>query len=143
MLARWYLRFMALVAVAWGLVLVVEYVLVSYGLRLGWLRDYTAAQVDWLGSLPTWAHGAFAVWAVLTLVGGLCLAARVAASSWMLGVAMVAQLVLTAWAMLLAAPPVQTLTEASVWPFALLGAALGVLLWLFAWGERRRRGGLL
>ncbi|MBM2577033.1 hypothetical protein JQC91_12060 [Jannaschia sp. Os4] len=142
-MGRAHLYIMSLIAVVWGLVVMAEYVLVAYGLRIGWLADYPPAQIEWLTTLPGWAHGAFGVWATLALVGALCLAARVAAAAWMLGIAAIAQGALTVWALLLAAPPVQTLTDGPVTAIALLTLALSLLLWAYARGERRRAEGVL
>ena len=142
-MGRWHLTIMSLIAVAWGLVVMAEYVLVAYGLRIGWLASYPPEQVEWLTTMPAWAHGTFGVWALLALVGALCLAARVAAAAWMLGIAAVAQVVLTVWAIGLADPVVQSLSDGPVVAIALLTAALGVLIWAYARGERRRPEGVL
>ena len=137
-MGRWQFWVMGAIATVWGIVSLIEYVLVSYGLEWGWLAAYPEAQIVWLQSLPGWVHGIWGAHAVLALVGALCLLAHVRAAVWMLGLSWIAFVVLAVWAHLLAAPPIWTLTDAgTAVTVTLLLVALAGLIWLYARQEKR------
>jgi len=135
---RWHFWVMGAIATVWGILSLAEYVLVSYGLQLGWLDAYPERQVVWLSSLPAWVHGIWGAQAVLALVGALCLLAHVRAAVWMLGLSWLAVVVLAIWAHVGAAPPLWSIASGSisVW-ITLLLAMLSGLIWLYARGEKR------
>ena len=135
---RWQFWVMGAIATLWGVVSMIEYVLVSYGLEWGWLAHYPEAQVVWLSSLPAWVHGVWGAQAVLSLVGALCLLAHVRAAVWMLGLSWIAFTLTALWAHVFAAPPVWALTD--TWTavgVTLLLILLSMLIWLYARQERR------
>ncbi|WP_308915186.1 hypothetical protein [Jannaschia sp. LMIT008] len=135
---RWHFYIMGLVSLVWGIVSMIEYVLVSYGLEWGWLAHYPQAQIEWLESLPPWVHGVWAIHATLALVGALCLLASVRASVWMFGLSFLTFIVLVVWAHGFAAPPVWALTDATLAAaVSFLLIALSGLIWIYARSEKR------
>ncbi|MEM9796508.1 MAG: hypothetical protein AAF919_08465 [Pseudomonadota bacterium] len=136
---RWHFYLMGVIATLFGIVGMVEYVLVSYGLELGWLRGYSDAQIAWLRGLPDWVHGVWGAQATLALVGALCLVAHVRAAVWMLAFSFFAFLFLSVWALSMADPVLQSVVDGvTAIAVASLVSALAGLLWLYARSERRR-----
>jgi hypothetical protein len=133
---RWHFYTMGTIACLWGALLAAQYVVISY--QIGWIDAYPVEQQRWWQVIPDWVHGAMGIWASLTLVGALCLIAHVRASVWMLGLAFISQLVLTAWIVTLATPTLQEFTGWRGIAAAALLLVLGAVLWLYARGEKRR-----
>ncbi len=133
---RWHYTLMGAMACLYGAVLMAQYVVIAYG--IGWIDMYPPEQRDWWATLPGWAHGVFAVQALLTLVGALCLVAHVRACVWMLGFAFIALLVLVVWVLAFAEPSLQALVGWRGPAFAALMLALSLALWLYARGEKQR-----
>lgn len=129
---------MGVIALGYGLLVAAEYVMVSYGLRVGWLDLYPPAQLTWLETLPGWVHGVFAVHALMALVGALCLLAHVAAAVWMLAFAFLSLVVLYGWMIVFARPTVIDLTGGGAVPWTVLAlvAALSFLVYLYARQEK-------
>ena len=129
---------MGFIALAYGLLAVAEYVMISYGPRMGWLRLYPAEQIAWLETLPVWVHGTFGFHALIALVGALCLLAHVQAAVWMLAFAFLSLAVLQVWMVFLADPSVIELTGGgAAWLALALVLALSFLLYLYARQEKR------
>ena len=129
---------MGLIALAYGLLVCAEYVLVSYGIRAGWLALYPPEQLAWLETLPGWVHGVFGFHAVIALVGALCLMAHVAAAVWMLAFAFLSLVVLYGWMVFVARPNVIELVGGGAMPWIVLGlvGALSFLIYLYARQEK-------
>ncbi|GIT92174.1 hypothetical protein JANAI62_26320 [Jannaschia pagri] len=136
---RWHFFVMGFIALVFGLLSLAEYVLVSYGLMLGWLAFYPPEQVEWLTSLPNWVHGVWAAQAVLALVGALCLLAHLRPAVWMLGLSFIALLVLYVWALFVATPTLIALVGGGWLAWVTLGlvAALSFLVYLYARQEKQ------
>lgn len=130
---------MGLIALGYGLLAVAEYVMVSYGPRLGWLTRYPPQQLAWLETLPGWVHGTFAFHAVIALVGALCLLAHVRAAVWMLAFAFLSLVVLQVWMVFVSRPSVIDMTGGGAMPWITLGLvlALSFLVYLYARQEKR------
>lgn len=143
-MSRWHFYLMGGLAVVYGVVVMAEYVLISYGPDMGWLTLYPEAQLNWLAALPAWIHGTFGAHALLALVGGLCLITHVRSAVWMLGLAFIALLVVTVWAFLFATPTLTAVTGAggTAVSIAALVNALVLLVYLYARGEKVRGGEL-
>lgn len=129
---------MGLIALAYGLLVAVEYLLVSYGPRMGWLRLYPQEQIAWLATLPGWVHGLFAIHALLALVGALCLLAHVKAAVWMLAFAFISLVVLQVWMVFVSEPGLIELTGGGAVTWLTLGLvlALSFLVYLYARQEK-------
>lgn len=136
---RWHFFVMGLIALLWGVLAVAEYVMVSYGIDAGWLAFYPQDQLDWLGALPAWVHGVWAVHAVLALVGALCLLAHLRPAVWMTGFSFIALLVVAVWALFFARPTLPELTGGGAMPWlcTLLVLALSFLIYLYTRQEKR------
>ncbi len=129
---------MGLIALAYGVIGMIEYVLISYGLRVGWLDAYPPAQIEWLTTLPNWVHGVWGAHATLALVGALCLLAHLKPSVWMLFFAFLTLLILIVWAVAFAEPTLLTLTQDTGTTWLVLGlvAALSLLIYVYARQEK-------
>lgn len=136
---RWHFYVMGGIATLFGILSMVEYVLVSYGLQLGWLEFYPPDQLEWLASLPGWVHGVWGIQATLALVGGLCLLAHVRSAVWMLGLSFVGLLVLCVWALVFASPTLIALVGGGAIAWVTLGlvALLSFLIYLYARQEKQ------
>ncbi|SDY94238.1 hypothetical protein SAMN05444004_104177 [Jannaschia faecimaris] len=136
---RLHFYIMGLIALGYGVVGMAEYVMVSYGLQLGWLDKYPAEQIEWLASLPNWVHGVWGAHATLALVGALCLLAHLRPAVWMLFFAFGALLVLEIWAVVFASPSLLALTSSATmtWVVMALVTGLSLLIYLYARQERR------
>lgn len=137
---RWHFYVMGFVALAYGLLSMAEYVMVSYGLQAGWLRLYPADQVAWLASLPDWVHGVWGFHATIALVGALCLLAHVRAAVWMLAFATLSLIVLYVWMLGFAVPTLVELVGGgwTVWLALALVMLLSLLIYVYARQEKRR-----
>ena len=136
---RLHFYIMGLIALAFGLVAMAEYVMVSYGLRMGWLDAYPPEQLQWLAGVPAWLHGVWGAQATLALVGALCLLAHVQSSVWMLFFAFLAWAVMAIWAAAFAEPTIFEMTgdASTTWIFLGLTTLLTLLIYLYARGEKR------
>lgn len=136
---RLHFYIMGLIALLFGAVSMAEYVLVSYGLRLGWLSSYSDAQIAWLQAVPNWVHGVWAAQATLALVGALCLLAHLRASVWMLAFSFFALVVLAVWAIFVAEPSMMDLVIGAgvPWTSTALTLLLSLLIYLYARQERQ------
>ncbi|MEM7491065.1 MAG: hypothetical protein AAF390_18280 [Pseudomonadota bacterium] len=136
---RWHFYVMGLIALCYGILVMAEYVLISYGQVMGWLALYPADQVAWLTSLPAWIHGLLGAHAVLALVGALCLLAHIRAAVWMLAFAFITLLVLVIWAVVFASPSMIALVGGGwqVWLLTAMALALSFLIYLYARQEKR------
>lgn len=130
---------MGLIALAYGLLSLAEYVLVSYGLRVGWLDLYPRAQLDWLEAVPGWVTIVWGVHVALALVGALCLLAHIQSAVWMLAFAFLSLIVLYVWMLGLAQPDVVALVGGgvTVWAALALVLALSFLVYFYARQEKR------
>lgn len=137
-MSRLHFYAMSLIALLYGLLTTAEYVMVSYGLRIGWLDLYPPEQIAWLETLPAWVHGVFAFHALIALVGALCLMAHVAAAVWMLAFAFLSLCVLYGWMIFLSRPTIIELTGGGSMPWVLLALvlALSFLVYLYARQEK-------
>lgn len=136
---RWHFYVMGLIALGYGLLVLAEYVLISYGEVMGWLTFYPPEQVAWLTSLPGWVHGVFGTHAVLALIGALCLLAHIRAAVWMLAFAFIALVVLYVWALFFATPTLLSLVGGGAMAVVtlVLVLALNFLIYLYARQEKR------
>ncbi|CTQ50564.1 LPXTG cell wall anchor domain-containing protein [Jannaschia donghaensis] len=136
---RLHFYIMGLISLAFGVIGMAEYVMVSYGLQLGWLDGYPADQLEWLGSLPNWVHGVWGAQATLALVGALCLLAHLRPAVWMLFFSFLTLVVLIVWAAAVATPSILALTgdETTTWIIMGLTALLSLLIYLYARQEKR------
>ncbi|UWQ16600.1 hypothetical protein [Jannaschia sp. M317] len=136
---RWHFYVMGLIALVFGVLSLAEYVLVSYGPRLGWLQGYGEAEVAWLANLPGWVHGVWGTQALLALIGALCLLAHLRPAVWMLAFSFLALVVLHVWAIFLADPSLMSLAGGGWEGWATLGLvlALSFLIYLYARQEKR------
>lgn len=136
---RLHFYIMGLISLAFGLIGMAEYVMVSYGVQLGWLDAYPREQLDWLRGLPDWVHGVWGAQATLALVGALCLLAHLRPAVWMLFFSFVALVVLMVWAALIASPTVLILTGSAMWTLVIMGlvTALSLLIYVYARQEKR------
>jgi hypothetical protein len=136
---RWHFYVMGLIALAYGLLMTAEYVLVSYGEVMGWLVLYPPEQVQWLTTLPAWVNAVFGAHAVLALVGSLCLLAHLRAAVWMLAFAFFTLIALCIWAVFFANPTLIALVGAGWLAWTTLGlvVALSFLIYLYARQEKR------
>ncbi|CTQ34133.1 hypothetical protein [Jannaschia rubra] len=130
---------MGLISLAYGVLALVEYVLISYRLRLAWLDMYSLEQLDWLASLPTWVQAVWGAHVVLALVGALCLLAHVRASVWMLAFAFITLVVILGWGIFAAQPTLIAIAGGggTVWLAMALVLLLSFLLYLYARQEKR------
>jgi hypothetical protein len=137
---RWHFYVMGLIALGYGGLAMAEYVLISYGQVMGWLRFYPEDQVAWLLGLPGWVHGLFGIHATLALVGSLCLLAHLRAAVWMLAFAFLSLLVLGIWAILFAEPTMLQLVSSPTMALVTLGLVLllSFTVYLYARQEKRR-----
>ncbi|MEM7644495.1 MAG: hypothetical protein AAF366_18515 [Pseudomonadota bacterium] len=135
---RWHFYVMGLIALGYGVLVMAEYVLISYGAVMGWLALYPDDQVAWLTSLPGWVHGLLGLHAVLALVGALCLLAHVRAAVWMLAFAFLSLVVLTLWAVAIASPTLLALVGGGgmAWLLVAMTLALNFLIYLYARQEK-------
>ncbi|KIT15904.1 hypothetical protein [Jannaschia aquimarina] len=138
---RWHFYVMGTIATVWGVLALVEYVMVAYGLRWGWLDMYPENQLNWLASLPAWVHGLWGLQGVLAFVGALCLLAHLRASVWMLGLSFLALLVLVVWSLFFAAPTLLSLDGldgGTTFLVSFLVLLLSAMIWLYARSEKQR-----
>ena len=142
-MAKFQFIFMSLVAVVWGVLVMAEYVFVAYDMNAGWMEEYSEPQRAWLAAVPSWVHAVFGAWATLLLVGALFLVTRIQACVWMLGIAFLAQIVLSVWASVFADPTLVAMLGVQVWAVLALTLALTGLIYIYARGEKRRRSGVL
>jgi hypothetical protein len=142
-MGRWHFYVMGLIALLFGVLSMAEYVLVSYGIEAGWLALYPEEQLVWLAAVPDWVHAAFALHAVLALIGALCLLAHLRAAVWMLAFAFFALLAVTIWALFFANPTLPALVGGwLVWVVTGLVLLLSFLIYLYA-RQGRRAGDVL
>ncbi|WP_179379631.1 hypothetical protein [Jannaschia marina] len=136
---RLHFYIMGLISLAYGLLVMTEYVLISYGLQKAWLEFYSEAQIAWFEALPDWVHGVWGAHATLALVGALCLLAHLRPAVWMLFFSFFTLLVLVVWATLLADPSMLSLVGSSVmaWATSALVLALSFLIYLYARHEKQ------
>ncbi|MEL6586122.1 MAG: hypothetical protein AAFY65_19570 [Pseudomonadota bacterium] len=137
---RLHFYIMGLISLAYGVLAMAEYVLISYGLQLGWLANYPPDQIDWLSSLPNWVHGVWGAHSLLALAGALCLITHVRAAVWMLAFAFLTLVVLLVWAVFLAQPTMLALVGGGVMPLVTIGLVLllSFLIYLYARQEKRQ-----
>ncbi|SFI23598.1 hypothetical protein [Jannaschia pohangensis] len=131
---------MGAIALLFGLASIAEYVMVSYGLRLGWLASYPPEQIEWLSSLPAWVHGVWGAQALLALVGALCLLAHLRPAVWMLAFSFLSLAVLALWAVAFAQPGLISVTGGGTTPWIVIGCVLllNLLLYVYARQEKQR-----
>lgn len=136
---RLHFYIMGLIALGFGLIGMAEYVMVSYGMQVGWLDAYPPEQIEWLASLPGWVQGVWGAHATLALVGALCLLAHLRPAVWMLFFSFLTLIVLMIWAALFASPTVLALTGSTMWTLVFMGlaAALSLLIYVYARQEKR------
>lgn len=136
---RWHFYVMGLIALGYGVLVMAEYILVSYGHVMGWLTLYPEDQIAWLTSLPGWVHGLLGLHSVLALVGALCLLAHVRAAVWMLAFSFITQVVLMIWAVFLATPTLVALVGGGqiVWLVIAMTMVLNFLIYLYARQEKQ------
>ncbi len=136
---RLHFYIMGLIALAFGTLMMAEYLLVSFGGDAGWLRTYPAEQVAWLESLPAWIHGVWGLQATLSLVGALCLLAHLRPAVWMLAFSFLTLAVLLVWAFGFAQPSLSDLVAADVPVFTIAGLvlALDFLIYIYARQEKQ------
>lgn len=136
---RWHFYVMGLIALLFGVLSLAEYVMVSYGMRMGWLTFYPPEQLAWLESLPGWVHGAWGAHSVLAFVGALCLLAHLRPAVWMLGFSFILLAVLMVWAAFLAETTLIALVGggAMPWVTTALVLLLSFLIYLYARQEKR------
>ena len=136
---RLHFYIMGLIALGFGVIGMAEYVMVSYGLELGWLDAYPPEQIVWLKTLPEWVHGVWGAQATLALVGALCLLAHLQPAVWMLFFASLTMAVLMIWAAVFSEPTIIYLTDGSVWTWVIMGLTflLSVLIYVYARQEKR------
>lgn len=136
---RWHFYVMGLISLLYGVLAMAEYILISYGLRLGWLVAYPQNQIEWLASLPGWIHGVWGAHVTLALVGSLCLLAHVRSAVWMLFFAFLSLIVLYVWMLALAEPSLMTLIGGNGMSMLVivLIPALSFLIYLYARQEKQ------
>ncbi|MCK0166440.1 hypothetical protein MWU52_02635 [Jannaschia sp. S6380] len=138
---RWHFYVMGAIALAYGVIAMAEYVIVSYGLWVGWLEMYSAEQVQWLRALPNWVHGVWGFHATIALVGALCLLAHLRAAVWMLAFATLSLIVLYVWMVALATPSVIALVGGGWLAWATLGLVLLLSLLIYVYARQEKRAG--
>lgn len=136
---RLHFYIMGLIALGFGIIGMVEYVMVSYGLQLGWLEMYPPEQIEWLTTLPNWVHGVWGAQATLALVGALCLLAHLRPAVWMLFFSSLTLAVLMIWAGVFASPTIMALTGDGMWTVVIMGLTflLSLLIYIYTRQERR------
>lgn len=136
---RLHFYIMGLIALAYGLVGMAEYVMISYGVQAGWLDMYPPDQIEWLTTLPNWVHGVWGAHATLALVGALCLITHLRPAVWMLFFAFLTFIVLVIWAVLFATPSILALTSdpTTTWIIMGLVALLNLLIYVYTRQEKR------
>ncbi|MEM8823109.1 MAG: hypothetical protein AAGF30_05820 [Pseudomonadota bacterium] len=136
---RWHFYVMGLIALGYGVLVMAEYVLISYGADFGWLAFYPEDQVAWLTSLPGWVQGLLGLHAAFALVGAMCLLAHVRAAVWMLAFSFLSQVVLAIWAVFFASPTLIALAGDSglAWLVVAMVLVLSFLIYLYARQEKR------
>jgi hypothetical protein len=136
---RWHFYVMGFVALGYGGLAMLEFILISFGNVWGWLELYPPAQIDWLLGLPAWVNGLFGIHAALALVGALCLLAHIRAAVWMLAFAFIFLVVLLIWAFGVSDPSLPELVTSAgmAWLTAGLVALLSFLIYLYARQEKR------
>ena len=136
---RLHFYIMGLISLGFGVIGMAEYVLISYGLQMGWLDMYPADQLAWLETLPNWIHGVWGAHATLALVGALCLLAHLRPAVWMLAFSFLCLLVLAIWALFFAQPTMVALAGGGTTPWIATGLTLflSFLIYLYARQEKR------
>ncbi len=140
-MGRLHFYVMGLIALVYGLLACAEYVMVSYGIRAGWLDYYPPEQLAWLGTLPGWVHGVFGFHALIALVGALCLLAHVPAAVWMLAFAFLSMVVLDVWMVAFAEPGLIELTGGGAMPWLVLGLTLVLSFLIYLYARQEKQAG--
>lgn len=137
---RWHFYVMGAIALVYALIGAAEYLMVTFGPRMGWLELYPADQIAWLESMPAWVNVAWIAHVVLALVGALSLLAHLRSAVWMLAFAFLTLAALCFWMLFLADPTVVDITEGGwiVWTLPVLVSLLSFLIYLYARQEKQR-----
>lgn len=136
---RWHFYVMGLISLGYGLVSLAEYVMVSYGLQMGWLDMYPPEQINWLAGVPAWVQGVWGAHVALALIGSLCLLAHLRPAVWMTAFAFLTLVVLAVWAALFANPTIIALVGGGVMPWVTMGLVilLSFLIYLYTRQEKQ------
>ncbi|CUH39849.1 putative transmembrane sensor domain protein [Jannaschia seosinensis] len=137
---RWHFYVMGLIALVYGLIGLTEYVMITFGLRVGWLELYPAEQMVWLKAVPDWVNVVWLAHVFLALVGALCLLAHLQSAVWMLAFAFLTLVVVSVWMFFFAMPTVVAVTGGGWIPWTLAGLVLllSFLIYIYARQEKQR-----
>ncbi|MDB2407057.1 hypothetical protein N9W17_00810 [Jannaschia sp.] len=138
---RWHFYVMGLIALVFGVLSIVEYILVSYKPLVGWLEFYPRDQVEWLESVPAWVHGVWALHATLALIGALCLLAHLRPAVWMLGFSFFSLIVMAVWAVFFANPTIIELVGGGWLTWVTMGLVLTLSFLIYLYSRQEKRVG--
>lgn len=138
-MSRLHFYVMGLIALAYALLSLAEFVFATYGLPVGWLDLYPAAQLAWLETLPRWVTILWGVHVAFALFGALCLLAHIQAAVWMLAFAFMTLIALYVWMLGIAQPSMVEIVGggATLWVALALVMALSFLIYIYARQEKR------
>lgn len=133
----WHLAPMTLFTLGWTAATAADYMMTQYAFA-PYVALFTEPQVTYFTTLPASFDGPWAVGAGAGVLGALLMALRAPGSAALLAVAAAMMVYAAVWLTLISDPPMRAVAGAVGDVIVAAGAAISVLVWLYARAQHAR-----